>query len=1524
MANFAELVPLPGDEEEKKEFSFADAIPLPEEKAETQQIAEQPFSFADSIKLEPSNDVEDVKKNMQPGFLDRFIQANVHMPPVMGGMLLDDEGKASDMYQAGIDKIAGTILEHEDQLKMGFDKTELFDKFDKWVNKPEWLQGMESAAKSFKDKEATKMVDSLREKFYDGDMSGMLDGLDAIKDKGILKDYYNSNKIEAIKDSVSKDMNKYVLSNYLGEGYEGLKPETSIKSLAQAFALGTNEGSTLGMASQIIRDKKVFDIDPRFQPDTLLESISQSLGSLIPDIPLFMVGGWMGKAASSRIGLSYISKTMFQPNAPLMSAGLKAIESGVQFGFVDGTKQAIREKLIHDNDPEAWNVIEAADRVLKETGKGATVGGAMGVASTIPAGYGLRMTGEVAAITATPALLEGRLPTFNDFAHSVGVIAALKGPNAFKKVTDFMTLRDKTPLVTYSENMINVLQEKSTHPVIKEMQDRGMEPQKIAKELRFMGATEAIKTGKFEGITGAEARAIAINKPLNISKLEGSVNKIQSTLGSVKTNLTKLRKQRAGIKRRKPRETDKKGNLEAINEKISFLERIQSKRKVDLKDTKKELNLQRRLEARRAKLIVDKNLDMQAKAIKSKSVLQRKPGEQTPETAKNFPEIEYENILSDKDLPSAKDNKNYVKGMNDYLFLPKKMFAEDLVVNGLTKPEIMTRIKFAENASAVSGLVMRGRRINNILRSEQMQGVKSKDSRVKRLLTNELNSIKKAIGKRTKKVSEDAVTKTLLDESIRKYDAQEKVWMQDYKVKSEQSLAEAMSGKRVKAGHLEPTMWIMQKLERDTGIPFMSFIYKQGRRGAIDLSNEMQNYNTFIKDTFNDAGIGSSFRPKHIRRRRLIAKFLEHESTSNMGNRAKDITDQHRALANELGMNAKELRAAQVIRSQFFGNMVSGKVQGGLFSDTGMDPSRFLQGYLPRLRDMNKLSPQEYNKMLDTMRGELKGKVHDFFLNERTGNLTKTIDDPMVAMKLYARGVKQTKHLGPWKAQVDAMLESGAITGNAKAFTEKYRDAVLSTPTPGVLKINDFVRGLAQSVDYNFIQNRKASSNVRKGAETLVNYMNSNRFMNDLASVQYNLTLSYSPMSVIKNHTQKMLTGMIHGYDAMGKAWAEYKVNPESKAMVDGAGLTTTPVAYGEAMNPKHITFGKAMKSKKDFWKYTKQSVRPLGSYGRSDLSNRAAAYIASVDRFEAAFKKHGYTKAFFKAVDMDLLDPIIQRDVLHRIQRGNVNVRNGKKVSKTGQSKFDYESGAHVYADYIQLITQFPYEAGGSPMMFRGAAKPVLGVFQTWYNHYGHFMSKMASKIIPGVAGKARREGERITGVKQGFRPARTVAQFSKYLATSMALASAAEETLGLDLSGWFGLGPMPDGIGTTPLLSLMIDTATIAGTGVNVLNRKIFKDEDEFPNYITRNFSEAWRNLARNPLTPMRINRDGKVVMSPPHLRAKQLLEAIEVGEEYRGKYRIYEGVKDFMGTYHPRKKKRKKNYKYKSNKKRKSYKY
>jgi len=156
------------------------------------------------------------------------------------------------------------------------------------------------------------------------------------------------------------------------------------------------------------------------------------------------------------------------------------------------------------------------------------------------------------------------------------------------------------------------------------------------------------------------------------------------------------------------------------------------------------------------------------------------------------------------------------------------------------------------------------------------------------------------------------------------------------------------------------------------------------------------------------------------------------------------------------------------------------------------------------------------------------------------------------------------------------------------------------------------------------------------------------------------------------------------------------------------------------------------------------------------------------------------------------------------------------------------------------------------------------------------------------------------------------------------MALASAAEETLGLDLSGWFGLGPMPDGIGTTPLLSLMIDTATIAGTGVNVLNRKIFKDEDEFPNYITRNFSEAWRNLARNPLTPMRINRDGKVVMSPPHLRAKQLLEAIEVGEEYRGKYRIYEGVKDFMGTYHPRKKKRKKNYKYKSNKKRKSYKY
>jgi hypothetical protein len=162
-----------------------------------------------------------------------------------------------------------------------------------------------------------------------------------------------------------------------------------------------------------------------FETDDEVSKFIEGFGTMIGDLPEYLVGGGLGALAGAGVG------TVELPVVGTISGGVVGAGAG-GFGLTAGLRQWLVDKY-------AGKQISAFDEVMdvvKATGKGALTGGAFGVAGeAAPLAEGLvgkvlgarayKTAAELATMTTVGSLLEGKVPTARDFASNAALLALM-------------------------------------------------------------------------------------------------------------------------------------------------------------------------------------------------------------------------------------------------------------------------------------------------------------------------------------------------------------------------------------------------------------------------------------------------------------------------------------------------------------------------------------------------------------------------------------------------------------------------------------------------------------------------------------------------------------------------------------------------------------------------------------------------------------------------------------------------------------------------------------------------------------------------------------------------------------------------------------------------------------------------------------------------------------------------------------------------------------------------------------------
>jgi hypothetical protein len=187
------------------------------------------------------------------------------------------------------------------------------------------------------------------------------------------------------------------------EVYDPLGITKEKKGILPALSAGI-KGSIPGM---MVRQAP----PPEYEPEGAAQRFAHGLGSIVPELPIYATGAAVGAA----------------------SGGLAAPVTGAAgaFALPAGVRKVLEDKY---SKGKVTSIKDFADRLggaVKETGKGYVTGAAVGavgkVAPLIPkVGKYAKFPAEIATMTTVPAVLEGKLPTTQDFHDAFLLLGALK------------------------------------------------------------------------------------------------------------------------------------------------------------------------------------------------------------------------------------------------------------------------------------------------------------------------------------------------------------------------------------------------------------------------------------------------------------------------------------------------------------------------------------------------------------------------------------------------------------------------------------------------------------------------------------------------------------------------------------------------------------------------------------------------------------------------------------------------------------------------------------------------------------------------------------------------------------------------------------------------------------------------------------------------------------------------------------------------------------------------------------------
>ena len=217
------------------------------------------------------------------------------------------------------------------------------------------------------------------------------------------------------------------------------KPATSRKktlwdSLPSQIRKGYND-SIQGMAYEMATGNKRFDISD--YEEGIVNDLAAGVASFFTpvDFATTIIGGGVGGAATKSLVKKFVFKKLVRNGALKSTAGRAAIKAGEfasktgagagTFGLYSGATDALQQKITD-------GTIDVG-RVVKTGVKGAVLGGITGVNNVYLTKKGANALTKVGADIGTMGLgaplLEGELPTPQDFLHAGSMIAGIKGVN---------------------------------------------------------------------------------------------------------------------------------------------------------------------------------------------------------------------------------------------------------------------------------------------------------------------------------------------------------------------------------------------------------------------------------------------------------------------------------------------------------------------------------------------------------------------------------------------------------------------------------------------------------------------------------------------------------------------------------------------------------------------------------------------------------------------------------------------------------------------------------------------------------------------------------------------------------------------------------------------------------------------------------------------------------------------------------------------------------------------------------------
>lgn len=202
--------------------------------------------------------------------------------------------------------------------------------------------------------------------------------------------------------------------NIYGQVQDRLNTEKSITEntggLGEAFRSGIDT-SIVGMMS---RQK----VPKPFESSSQVERWVQGFTTMAADLPFFLTGMVMGGGPESLAGW------------------------GGAFALPAGIRQMLTDKYSKGEVKDFPDFVNRTSNAIRETVKGEIVGGLTGIASRVtPIGY--KAMSELATMTAASKLIEGQIPTAQDFVDNAAMIVALhagvKGMESIKGIPDMRT-----------------------------------------------------------------------------------------------------------------------------------------------------------------------------------------------------------------------------------------------------------------------------------------------------------------------------------------------------------------------------------------------------------------------------------------------------------------------------------------------------------------------------------------------------------------------------------------------------------------------------------------------------------------------------------------------------------------------------------------------------------------------------------------------------------------------------------------------------------------------------------------------------------------------------------------------------------------------------------------------------------------------------------------------------------------------------------------------------------------------------